>query len=606
MENRNWPVWVRSVLACLCLLMPGLLRADSWAPPHLEHWSGNHQYVLRVKQAQKTLTLLHVTSGGETRLWSVPSPMEGPFSLPHSVYIRDDGRSVVLQDSYANLGHGKVLVFLGAQGQTLHAYHLEDLFSESEILDVQHSVSSIWWSYPGLFRFTDRGDRFGFLTHWGSIGLFDVATGLQLPSHGAESDAFREEVRQVEQKDLQGSDVTRGVLLAGLLKDRASLPTLKQLLTDPSHATMISAGRQNNYYSLQLDAGKALVRILGREAAPLLEKRLASANSSMAEAWIELIQQTGMAAHSEAVLRYTQARDRYVRFYAIKAIVENGGIAIVRSHPAWFGDAYENIRYDTVRCLAEQGDVRDLPRLRRALQDPDATVVLWALRGLIRLKPSDLRTLLHRHLDISEARIALADSGDPEQLRWCLTQLHRFASSKEASSISRSDLQEIAKILVRQHSQGTEAALREIAKIPGSHYTAATYYPSIGLGGLAALGDPGALAKERNLAATAEVFSATQAIEWLGIAQDHASLLLLRTLLTNREVLIRDAARDALKTMHAPEAEPPTMQHASLPAVPHTPRHVRSFRSTALTIVGILVLLLVTLRIAARNARRAL
>lgn len=607
MADRNWTAGFRTVLVCLCLLMSGLLRADEWAPPHLEHWSSNHQVVLRANEDKKTLTLLRVTSGGETRLWSVPSPMEGPFSLPSIVYIRDDGQSVVLQDSYANLGYGKVLVFLGGQGQLLHAYRLEDLFSKSEILDVQHTVSSIWWSTPGLFHFTEKGDRFGFLTHWGSFGLFDVTTGLKLPSSGLETDAFRDEARKVEQKDLQGGgEITRGVMLAGLLKDRTSVPTLKQLLTDPSHCQMISTGRQDNYYGLQLDAGKALVRILGKEAAPLLEKRLAGANSSMAEAWIELIQETGMAAQSEAILRYTQVRDRYVRFYAIKAIAESGGIAVVRHHPAWFGDAYENIRYSTVRCLAEQGDTRDLPMLRRAFQDPDETVVLWALRGLIRLKPVELRTLLHRHLNVSEARIALADGGDSEQLHWCLTQLHRFASPKAATSISRSDIQEIAKVLVRRRPQGTETALHEVAKIPGSHYTSATYYPSIGLGGPAALGDQAALAKERSLAATAEMFSATQAIEWLGIAQDRASLPLLRTLLTNREVLIRDAARDALKTMHAPEAEPPPAQHASLPAILHTPSHARNLRPTALTIAGILVLLLTTLRIAARNTKRVL
>ena len=120
MQYRHWTIGL--ILACVCFMVPSSLRADSWGPPTLEHWSKNRQYLLRVDEKKKTLTLLHVTPQGKTRLWSTPPPRDGTFFTPYTAHVRDDGRYVVLQDQHGGLGYGKVLVFLDEHGQQLHAY----------------------------------------------------------------------------------------------------------------------------------------------------------------------------------------------------------------------------------------------------------------------------------------------------------------------------------------------------------------------------------------------------------------------------------------------------------------------------------------------------
>lgn len=314
MQRLNAIIWLTCVLVCAAGMLSSVARADEWSVPKREHWSNNHRYVLHVDWQNRRLKLAHVTPQGEAELWAISSPLGGLGGAPYHAYIGDDGRSVVLQDGHGELGYGKVLVFLGERGQTLHAYTLDDLFSRSEIYQCEITSSSIWWSFPELFRFTDRGDRFGLLTHWGSLAVFDPATGTRLPKEASDVETFCAEARRILRADLQGGDVARGIMLAGLLKDQESLPRLKQLLTDPSHCIMISGRHRDNYYTLQLAAGKALVRILGREATPLLKSRLVHSNPSMRAAWTDLIAQARTAPESAlALLRPTKNREGTIR-----------------------------------------------------------------------------------------------------------------------------------------------------------------------------------------------------------------------------------------------------------------------------------------------------
>lgn len=511
----------------------------------------------------------------ETVVWQSPSPLKNGFKIPAAVYVRNDGRYVVLRDQYSRLGYGTVLAFLNSQGQALQTYTLEDLFTVSEITDMPHSVSSIHWSQPGMFRFTDAGNRFGFITDTGSIGLFDVATGKRLPFSAPETTAFRAEVRRIARHDLSTAadgDVYRGTALVGILKDREAVPALTHLTIDPSQHLRIINGRKTDPFSVQFQAGNALVRILGAKATPLLEARLTRADSYMTTVWIDLIGQAGTAHQSAAVLKATQSRDPDVRNAAIKAVIQNGGAAVIRKHPAWVNDRSENVRYNVIRSLADSGDSRDLPILRRAVSTTDEEIHRQVLRGLIRLKAPDLDTILRRsiltHPDNNEARFALADRGDDTQLRWCLSAVSRFVDTWQSDHetdeadidsqdriISMGELQKAAQVLAQHPPEGTEATLRKITTLSAETDRGSKFFECTGFGGLAALGDSAALQNVRALAASTDPIITVSAIEWLAICRDHSSVPLLRSLLNHRETIVRKAAQKALATMSIPEAE---------------------------------------------------
>lgn len=589
--------WGVSRILCPALLFVFLLLgppafADFWQPPTLEHWSANRQFVLRVDEKTATLTLMRSPGAGkpgkETMVWKTVSPMKGFYRLPVDAYVRDDGRFVVLQDQYFGAGYGIVLAFIDGHGRTLQTYILEDLFSQSEISKMSHSSSSIWWSSAGLFRFTDAGNRFGFITEEGAVGVFDLTTGKRLAVSETGTQVFRKEVRRILRKDLSGavgSDSERGVRLAATLQDRETIPILTRLLSDPAHDQVVTNRPEeplDDRFNMQLQAGAALVRILGAKAAPLLEARLAKANPTMAEQWIQQLAQTGGAAKSAAVRRCADSPVDSVRNAAVNAILENGGVEAARKHPQWLRD-YSGA---AIRCFAEHGDTQDIPALRGALADKDEKVRLWALRGLSRLKVSDLDTILRRYISTypgeHEAHMALADLGDREQLRWCVNYLTDLADSRVNVEILGGDqfyiqqdlgneiaefvaqVQEIAKIVARHKPQGARSALTRMFRIWKDFYGPVTHWQTIGFGGLAALGDSTALPCVRALAAQDSPLTAVNAIEWLVICRDYSSAPLLRSLLHHRDELIRKAAREALAAMGTPETgSAPTSEASS-------------------------------------------
>ncbi|HLJ57789.1 MAG TPA: HEAT repeat domain-containing protein, partial [Chthonomonadaceae bacterium] len=524
--------------------------------PRLEYRSANARFALRIDEHRQTLTLLRRDSPRQSPVWTVASPIHGGLGIPAAAYIRDDGDSIVLRDQYAELGEGDVLVFLDGRGQVLRSYTLADLFSMSEILAFRHSISSIWWSVPGLFRFANAGDTFGFIVQSGVVGVFDARTGERLPDDSAQAIAFRREAIAVSRADLRGGGVSRGVMVAGVLKDASSVRLLKKLLRDPSYCEQITSNRRGRYYGLQIDAGAALVRILGKAAAPDLEARLESCEPMMAEHWIELLKDAGGAGTSPAIRRYAGNSDPDLRSAAICAQIEYGSVDTVRRNRKWLADPDERVRYAAIRRTAEAGGTQDIPSLRDALNASDSTVRLWSLRGLARLGPPDTDRILRQHIDMPEAHIDLADRGDGKQLAWCVSQLRLYAARSKSAAIDEFDAHGVAVALARHRAAGADAAFARIAHMPAPPYGDAHLMEATGLGGLAALGHQDALLSERKLAAGSEVFTAVEATSWLGICKDRESGPMLRSLLRNREVLIRDAARDALKAMNAPDVEP--------------------------------------------------
>jgi hypothetical protein len=106
--------------------------ADSWGPPRKEHWSANERFVLKVgpREPGKGLSLWERTGDGLERRWE-RGYVDRTWP-PHRAHVTGDGRHVVLQDVYHNLGYGNVIVILGGEGKILGSYTLEDFLPKGE------------------------------------------------------------------------------------------------------------------------------------------------------------------------------------------------------------------------------------------------------------------------------------------------------------------------------------------------------------------------------------------------------------------------------------------------------------------------------------------
>jgi len=207
-----------------------------------------------------------------------------------------------LRDRWGQVGYGKVLTFFGPDGRVLASYTLEQLLPFDEILEVPITASSRWWGSNALFFFRQGQKQFAFVTERGTIGVFELATGRRLPLSSALKMAVRQEALQITRKEVRHPNPfcrARAALLLGTLGDRSDIPALKALLHDPTSScrVIMSYWRQpQKRYEVQLAAGKALARLLGAEAVPLLDAKLPGANRYMTLEWIELLKKTG-AAH---------------------------------------------------------------------------------------------------------------------------------------------------------------------------------------------------------------------------------------------------------------------------------------------------------------------
>jgi hypothetical protein len=192
-----------------------------------------------------------------------------------------------LRDRWGQVGYGKVLTFFGPDGRVLASYTLEQLLPFDEILEVPITASSRWWGSNALFFFRQGQKQFAFVTERGTIGVFELATGRRLPLSSALKMAVRQEALQITRKEVRHPNPfcrTRAALLLGTLGDRSDIPALKALLHDPTSScrVIMSYWRQpQKRFEVQLAAGKALARLLGAEAVPLLDAKLPGANRYM-------------------------------------------------------------------------------------------------------------------------------------------------------------------------------------------------------------------------------------------------------------------------------------------------------------------------------------
>lgn len=533
------------------------VAADEWGPSTPEHWSENGIYVLRVDDDRRTLTLKAKRQNGFALRWSIPFPQE---HAPYEAHITDDGRFVVLQDEHGEVGYGKVLVFLGATGNVLASYTLEDIITDAEILDAPSTISSVWWSSGGLFFFPAQQTQFAFVTAQGTIRCFDLASGRMLALGPQLKAQVRGEAIQ-KSRDLLCSDDAgeriHGAAVAAALGDKESIPALKRLLDDPTaesvHWVYEDMTGDHQAYRVRLAAGRALVKLLGANAAPLIDARLRGANDYMAYHWIPMLADTGAAGSSEELRKLTRSRNRDIRSSAIRALLKSDGGTALRQSMQWLRDKNQDVRYRAIRVLAENAQENDAALLRAALKDADPVIGMWALHGLVQLDVPDLDEVLRRQAQRDDhvgddAILELARRGDVaslQQLVGWLDDRYTDADKRERRGRQRWNVSELCKVLAAKQPPGAEAVLRPMSETP---------YPRVqrpALGALAALGHEDALERVRGFAGKGDALDRADAIEWLGICKDARSLDSLHAALKDEEPWVRDAAREALKAMPA-------------------------------------------------------
>jgi hypothetical protein len=138
-----------SLLVTLVFAVPSL--ADSWDLPEKPYSvdSGAGDWKFRVVPSLGTTdnatgTLYRVRHWWpDKRIWSRPLLN---VVAPVVVLIPDSGQFVVTLDEWHGAGTtSRAVVIYGAMGELVRSFALEDLATRSEISEMFHSTTSIWW-----------------------------------------------------------------------------------------------------------------------------------------------------------------------------------------------------------------------------------------------------------------------------------------------------------------------------------------------------------------------------------------------------------------------------------------------------------------------------
>jgi hypothetical protein len=242
-----------------------------------------------------SLKLKRRSAKGWQLVWAATSPQKAP---PYKVHFAPDGKHVVLQDEWNQVGYGVALAFLGADGKTLRSYRLRDFLPEADILGAQTTTSSIWWDQHAFGGFVLGGERFAVVTARGTFRCFDVSTGMSLPI----TDRLQKEIlgecvpivrRQLSSKNFD--ERREAAYLCGTLRDRASVPELIRLLNDSSFrpVTIVqdSAVPNGRYrqYDVQIAAADSLLKIDLSGSKVLVKAKITGANRYMAQQFRRLL-----------------------------------------------------------------------------------------------------------------------------------------------------------------------------------------------------------------------------------------------------------------------------------------------------------------------------
>lgn len=541
--------------------------ADEWGPPEPEHWSANRQFVLKVTWPGNKLALFRADAQAtpEERLWS--RPYVDDTWPPHAAYVTSDGRHVVLRDVYHNLGYGKVLVFLGQNGQVIRSYELSDLLTQKQVLETRQTVSSTWWSEPGWFSFLREDTLFAVVTPHGIIQCFNVADGNRLDL----DQKTREEIRALAArtvsnmlKDQNANRREAGATLAAALNVKEFVPDLMALLRDRTVTCQRgSSERMYDYYGVQVEAVRALAILGQTNIVSLIEPLLSNSTHVVRDDLLDVVAgldgglyDVRKTPDSDYLLtiwhRLTNHSEEDVRRYATKAVVVREDIDYILDHPALLDDPEEMMRYHSVRSLVDRGDKRGIALLRKALHDAYGPTGTWAFRGLLKYQPPDIEAILRdgmmskdRSIQI-EAMTELIRRGDKtavETLGKRLAKLEQHTHNREGWGTEEMEAQEMCELVA-------ELRIREVRpELRRAHLNECEQIRRPVAGALAALGDKDALSNLREFAARGDSLDRAASIRMLALVGDSESLPSLTKALEDSEPWVREAAQKAIERM---------------------------------------------------------
>lgn len=177
---------IRVAIGLLLAIFPCLVFADQWRNPvPLYAISENGQYLVRVVPGESLGDTIGVAGSkkgayahGEfyqkqsDRSYQLIAdvPLQNPMAPVH-ILVSNLGYMVTF-DNWHNAGYGKIVAIYRSNGQLVHAYELEELYSSEEIDLIPRSISSRGWLSQN-FGFVPREDQ-------GEIYVYDFSGGLLL------------------------------------------------------------------------------------------------------------------------------------------------------------------------------------------------------------------------------------------------------------------------------------------------------------------------------------------------------------------------------------------------------------------------------------------
>lgn len=131
--------------------------ADSWVGPQVtEVFSKDRTYFVRVTPGKESaFKFADIAKRTFAKAEWFKRQDDGSYKItaetallnpvaPVDFWVSDSGH-LVTRDNWHSVGYGNVIAIYGPDAKLIKAYKLKDFFSEDQIREMRHSVSSIWW-----------------------------------------------------------------------------------------------------------------------------------------------------------------------------------------------------------------------------------------------------------------------------------------------------------------------------------------------------------------------------------------------------------------------------------------------------------------------------
>ena len=522
-----------------------LAFGDTWGPPQKEHWSASEKWGLILGfKGGKTLSLCEKTEDALKEHWR--RGYVDSVWPPHRAYVTNDGKYVVLRDVYSNLGYGKVIVILGDEGKILGSYELKDFLSAEDINQAERSVSSIWWNQHAWFSFIEDDSQFALVTQLGTVRSFDLAKGKLLDLSEDQRAKIVDLVRQEAEawvESQNAGDRIRGITLLGGMGVREAIPTAKRLFYDktPNGSRWRSGRPSVKIYGVQEAAARALIRLIGVDAIPIIEEELPKANWAMREELLDVLEKLDMKSDEivetpdsavvvEMWKRLAEHSLEDIRHPALCQVLQRDDGTYLFDHPELIESESDSVRATAVSVLARLESPKASTLLRKAITDKNETIRRSALRELIDQAPPDIEDVLLPYLDDQYASIRVdvicelacrGNSAATKKLTENIATLPTVDLEEDDSWARRHEIETLCKLIADRKLTEVRDSLESIRSVPATSTRIAV------TGALAALGDSQALADLHRAAIEGEVRDRAHAIEMCRYLSDDESVAIV-------------------------------------------------------------------------------